>query len=581
MKIFKKLHIAVWAMAPLLLISACSSQKEATQTTAQKEQAEPLSSSEEKKFSALFLDANRAKIIGNKEEAIELYQKCLEIDPSSGAANYDLARLMADKGNYSTALGYAEKALEAEPANEWFANFLGQLYAEVGRIGESIQTYRDIIEKQPLNYEHYFRLSNLLSAQGKYDEALNTLNTLEEKVGESEKLVMQRQMLYIEQGNYDRAMKEVDELIKESPEEIRLYGMKAEILQQQGEEEKARLLYKKMLEMEPDNGLVLLSLYEIAKKNDKKYKADEYLNRAFATLELGIDVKINILLNILSSPNLEENRSQLISLSDQLIKAHPDEAKAYAISGDIYYNLDDLKQARENFRKAVELDPNRPPLWEQILTINSQLNDFDAMSRESDEALELYPQQPAFYLFKGIANIQNNNPEQAIDALRAGKNLVVDDQRTLAQFYASLGDAYHSIGDHENSDKSYDMALKYNPQNVIVLNNYAYYLSQREQNLEKAEEMSKKANDLNPDEASFQDTYAWVLYKRENFRNALFWIEEALKNGAARDAEVLEHYGHILKALGRDKEAAEQWEKAISVGGNAIELNTKIEALKR
>jgi Tfp pilus assembly protein PilF len=125
------------------------------------------------------------------------------------------------------------------------------------------------------------------------------------------------------------------------------------------------------------------------------------------------------------------------------------------------------------------------------------------------------------------------------------------------------------------------MALKYNPQNVIVLNNYAYYLSQREENLEQAEQMSKTANDLNPDEASFQDTYAWVLYKRENYKNALFWIEEALKNGASRDAEVLEHYGHILKALGRDEDAAGQWEKAIEVGGNATELNSQIEALKR
>ncbi len=557
--------------------SGCKTEKSVTDSTSSKEKGKELSSKDLRDFTVKYMDANKAKILGNYSEAIKLFQQALQIDPESAATRYEMARIYADDNNFPAALSYAEEAYNLENDNVWYAQFLGQLYSETGRMEEAIAVYRNIVKNHQNEYGYYFNLGSLLSAQGKYDEALKLYNDLEYRLGESEELSLQRQMIYIDKGDYDSALIEIDKLIENNPEELRLYGMKAEIFQQLKREDEARKLYEQMLEMQPDNGLVLLSLHDIAKKKGEESEANDYLRRAFGSSELSIDVKVNILLNYLNSPDFNKNRDFILSLTREMEGAHPDEAKAYAVHGDIYYNLNQLDSARVKFRKAVTLDPNRPPIWQQILTIDSQLNDFDALQSESDQALEYFPQQPIFYLFNGIAYLQQKNTNKAIEALSTGKNLVVDNNKLLGQFYASLGDAYHEQKEHESSDSAYDMALKYDPQNTIVLNNYAYYLSLRKLNLEKAEAMAKKANDLNPDVASFQDTYGWVLYTRENYQNALFWIEQSLQSGGGNDPTVLEHHGDVLLKLKRIKDAIKAWQKALDAGGEATELNPKIE----
>lgn len=575
----KKLKFLISLIIPCffaIIFTSCKTQQDAAKKTDFATTENPLNPKQAQEFSAIYLDANRAKIIGNYDQAITLFKKALEIDPQSAAARYEIGRIYAETQNYPAALSYAQDAYRLNGDNVWYAQFLGQLYSETGNLNKSIEIYRDIVKKHPNDYDYYFNLGSLLSAQGQYDEALKLYDELEQKAGPSEELTLQRQMIYIDKGDYAAALKEIDILIDQNPEEIRLYGMKAEIYQKLGEPAKAKSLYEEMLDLDPENGLVLLSLHDIAQKEGDKAKAEEYLQKAFSSTDLSIDVKVNILINFLSAPDFKDNSKSVLELMRRMELANPDEAKTFAVEGDIYYNLDQLDSARVKFRQAVKLDPNRPPIWQQILTIDSQLNDFEAMQNESAQALEYFPQLPMFYLFNGIALLQQKNVDEAIEQLTTGKNLVIDDPRLLGQFYASLGDCYHAAKDPEKSDEAYDMALKYDPSNVIVLNNYAYYLSLRNKDLDKAEKMAKKANDLSPDVASFQDTYAWVLYQNQNYQNALFWIEEALKNGAEKDAEVLNHKGDILLKLKRVNEAIEAWKKALAAGGDKEEIEPKI-----
>lgn len=572
-----RLHIILMLIIGVVGLSACKTEKSASASVNKPSAKKELSNKDMQVFTMKFMDANKAKILGNSGEAIKLFREALQIDPTSAASHYELARMYANESNYTTALNYAKEAYRIDPDNIWYAEFTAKLYSQLGKMDESIGIFREIIKTHPQEYDYYFSLGSVLSAQGKYDEALKIYSDLEKKIGTSEELALQRQMIYIDKGDYNAALLEIDKVIEDHPEEMRLYGMKAEILEQMGREADAKKLYEEMLSLEPDNGLVLLSLHDIANKNGETVIARDYLLRACASPELSIDVKVNILLNFLNSPNFEKDKNYILSLAAAMESAHPDEAKAYAVFGDIYYNLNELDSARVKFRKAVSIDPNRPPIWQQVLTIDSQLNDFEALLSESEEALEYFPLQPIFYLFNGIANLQKKQAAEAIDALNTGKNLVVENNRLLAQFYASLGDAYHEQKDHVKSDESYDMALKYDPKNVIVLNNYAYYLSLRKINLDKAEAMSKKANDLSPDVASFQDTYGWVLYTRENYQNALFWIEESLKNGGQSDPTVLEHHGDVLLKLNRTQDAVKSWKQALEAGGESEDLNPKIE----
>lgn len=537
-----------------------------------------LTPKEQEKLSAIFLDANRAKILGNFEEAIALFQQALAIDPANAAARYEIGRIYAANRNFSAALSYARDAYEIDPDNIWYARQLGELYSELGQLNNSIEIFRDIVKKHPDDYDNYFNLGSLLSAQGKYDDALALYAKLENRTGPSQEIALQRQMIYIDKGDYESALREINALIDQNPEELRLYGMKAEIYQKLKQPEEAKSIYVEMLSMEPDNGLVLLSLHDLERQAGNSDKAEEYLERAFGSTDLSVDVKVNILLNLLSASDFKQNKDRVLRLIDQMENANPLDAKTWSVAGDVYNNLGQLDTARVKFRKAVELDPNRPPIWQQILTIDSQLNDFDAMERESDKAVELFPQQPVFYLFNGIALLQQKKTREAIDALNLGKDLVVDNPKLLGQFFASLGDAYHEMNAHEDSDAAYDKALKYDPANVIVLNNYAYYLSLRDKDLTRAEQMAKKANDLSPDVASFQDTYAWVLYKNQNYQNAVFWVEQAMENGGGNDPEVLEHYGDILLKLNRRADAVAAWKKALKAGGPQEILEQKIGA---
>lgn len=540
----------------------------------------PISQTAERQFTQLFFDANRAKILGNYQEAKSLFNQALTVNPKSNAAKFELAKILTEEGNFTVATDLMAKVVESDKENIWYSQFLAQLYAETGKTDKSIAVVKQILEVHPERYEFYFNLGGLLAAEGKYDEALALYDKLEAEIGVNEELSMQRQLIYMEKGDQNAALAEVDKLLATNPSEIRYYGMKAEILQEMGRTSEAKEIYENMLEIEPSNGLVLLSLYEISQKAGDEIKAQQYLLQAFESEDLNIDVKVNILLNMLSSREYHENKDLLIDLGAALEKAHGSEAKSYAIQGDILYNFEMPAAARTKFRKAVALDPNRPPIWQQILTINSQLNDYEALVKESETAMELFPQQPIFYLFQGVGLLQLNRPNEAIETLVSGKNLVIDNPGALAQFHASLGDAYHSIDDHQNSDQSYEMALKFEPSNAVVLNNYAYYLSLRNTSLEKAEAMAKKANELSPDQASFQDTYGWVLYMRGNYQNARFWLEQALENGGDKDATMLDHFGDVQLKLNNPDEAVKFWNKAIEAGGDRAIIQPKIDKAK-
>ncbi len=559
-----------------LLFVQCAKSPVVSNDKPKKNAEAALSDGDERKFKILFFDASRAKILGNYKEAKSLFNAALAVDPTSNPVKYELAKLLAEEGNLPLAVDFMANVVESEPRNVWYAQFLAQLYAEVGNLPKSIEIVEQIIENNPDQYAYYFSLGGLLAAEGAYDEALKLYDQLESLTGLNEELSMQRQLIYMEKGDNVAALKEVDNLIAANPGEIRYYGMKAEILMELGRQQEAVAIFENMLELDPANGIVLLALFEIAQNDGDIEKAKNYLGQAFESDDLNIDVKVNILLNMLSAQGAQEEKDFIKALGSKLEKSHSDDAKAFAIQGDIYYNLEELEKSREKFRQAVALDPNRPPIWQQILTISSQLNDFESMEKESSQGMELFPQLPIFYLFNGVAQLQLDRPEEAIEALNTGRNLVIDNKEALTQFYTSLGDAYHATEQHKKSDEAYDMALKNDPSNVLVLNNYAYYLSLRNEQLERAETMAKKANDLSPDMASFQDTYGWVLYMRGNYKNAVFWLQQAITNGGDKDPTVLEHYGDALNKVDRTEEALTYWQRAIDAGGDADSIQLKI-----
>jgi Tfp pilus assembly protein PilF len=160
--------------------------------------------------------------------------------------------------------------------------------------------------------------------------------------------------------------------------------------------------------------------------------------------------------------------------------------------------------------------------------------------------------------------------DEAVETLITGRDLVVDNKPLELQFWTSLGDAYNDAKNYTKSDQAYDKALTIEPDDAGTLNNYAYYLSLRKEQLDKAERMSRRSNELVPGQVSYIDTYAWVLFQMGRYPEARTWMEKAIAAGA-RDGVILEHYGDILFELGEKEQAMKNW-RAAKEAGDASEL---------
>ena len=292
---------------------------------------------------------------------------------------------------------------------------------------------------------------------------------------------------------------------------------------------------------------------------------------------MDIDTKVKILLSYYYvTEKYTELKSDANKLCEILVAVHPDEAKAFSIYGDFLYRDKKSEEARIQYRKAIELDKEKYTLWNQLLIIDSELNDNHASLKESKEAMELFPTQPLPYLFNGVANMQLKNYTEAVIAFNQGKDYVLDNPALLSQFYGYIGDAQYQLKNYVESDAAYDKALELDKNNATVMNNYAYYLSLRNVKLEKAEAMSKKSNELDPDNNSYQDTYGWILYKMGKYNDAKTWILKAINNGGTNNGTLLEHYGDVLYKLGDIDNAVKYWQNAKKAGDTTDFIDRKI-----
>jgi Flp pilus assembly protein TadD len=421
------------------------------------------------------------------------------------------------------------------------------------------------------------------------NEAIKVYNDLEARIGLSDELVMQQFGMLTSSGKFEEAEQLALRAAAAHPQEPQYIGLLAELYDQRGDHEKALQHYLKALELDPGNSMLRIGLAEHYYATGRMDEAYEQLGEAFLDPELDIDAKMQVLIGFFEMTNSEgekpEDRPAMIAraygLIDALEKAHPESGKPHTIHGDFLLRDGKFAQAREEFRKALETEKDRFPIHMQLLQLDLQLGDHEALVKDAEAAASLFPTTPELYLYQGIGHSQLKQHDQAIEALITGRDLVVDNPPLTAQFWTSLGDAYNEAERYADSDKAYDKALALEPDNIGTLNNYAYYLSLRGEQLEKAERMSKRSNELAPGQATYQDTYAWVLFRMGRHADARVWMEKALAGSPQPDGVLLEHYGDILFELGDAAGAMEQWRKAQERGGASEAIDRKINEGRR
>lgn len=559
----------LWLISCLLLLASCKPSEKTAKIPNHKPGLE---------FQSKFFEAQVYKSKANEKAALKAFQECLVLEPTNGACHYECARIEhIINNNTVVAEDHAMRAVASDPSNPWYHQLLGSIYRDGGKYDLAVKSFREVLRLNPNDPSALYEIANAHLYNKKYAEAIKALDELEAKEGIAEELSFQKHQLYMQLNKPQEAARELEKLAEAFPEEARYWGILAQFYQQTNNADKAEQAMQRMLLADPDNGQVHYQLSEYYASKGDDERSFEEMRKAFATTDLDIDQKINVLLKFyqltMANPAYSSKAYELLELTRI---AHPGEAKIYSMYGDFLYKDKQDAKALDMYKQAAALDGSKSAIWMQILQIEASLRTFEDLYTDGKEAVELFPGQPQFYFYLGIACEQLKKYEEAIEALNTGKELVVDNTPFLLQFYSSLGSSYHYTGNFAKSEESFEYALKLSPTNDLLLNNYAYYLSLRKARLEKAAEMSALSNSIQPNNPVYEDTFAWVMYQKGNFAEALAWIEKAKSNGA-RGGEFFEHYGDILYRNGKVSAAVEAWKQAQSAGGASADVEMKIQ----
>ncbi len=520
----------------------------------------------------------KSKALEDYESALKHFFKAIKINNLSPVPHYEIALIYNSNENYLLAIEQIEKAIKLDKDNIWYLQLYAQTLFNISDFNKAAIEYRKLIIKQPTNDELYFKLADLYIYSNGFKKAIKVYNELEGVIGISKMLSMQKHKLYREINDLKGAILELQNLLSLFPDDIEVMEILSELYLLNDEKDKAFKLFQLLSKISPNNGRIHLTLADYYRENGNNKKSYDELKLAFKSPNLSIDTKVSILISYYQLLAInDEINSQAYELADILIKYHPDDLKARAVFADILYTDNNYEKAKEQYLLILETEKSKSQLWGQALFIQAELSDFEGMLITSSEALEYFPLDPLFYYFNGLANKWFKNYNASIESFNLGLQFIIDNEDLLVEFYSSLADIYHTLKEHKLSDTFYEKALSIKPNNAVVLNNYAYYLSLRKVNLEKAKEMSLLSNNIDSTNSTYQDTYAWVLYSLNDFEGALKWILKSLKNGSDSSAVVVEHYGDILFKTGKINEAYEQWVKASQIGEGSTLLRKKIE----
>jgi len=532
---------------------------------------------EKQKSDNLFFEAIRAKLTDNPEKAFTLFKECVDNDPNNDAAWYELSQLYYTKGDISGAIHAASKAYTLSPENTWYSMSLAVLYQNNNQNEDALKIFETLLKTDPDNVDYAYELANLWIRLNKPQEALKIYDQLEKKTGVNEDLSMRKHRLYLATGKTKKALEELENLARTYSWDSRILSMLAEYYILQGNTEGALKTYKQIQDVAPDDPFIDISLADFYRQMGEMEKATEALKKGFSNPYLDADTKIQVMMSYYSQiKDYEGIEDDVAQLSDILAGAHPNEPRVMILRAEILMISNQYEEAKQIYLRIIEEDPGKYQIWENLLRCSAILEDYADLNKDSKQAMELFPVQPIPFYFNGVANYMLKNYDEALKSLNSGVKVIAGDKKLASDFYSLIGDAHHSAGNNNESFAAYELSLQSNPDNALVLNNYAYHLSIVSQQLDKAKQMAEKALILDPGNPYYLDTYAWVLYKKGDFAGALIYIEQALKAGQDSSATVLEHYGDILYRLDRKSEAQTAWKQAMEKGTGSEFLESKV-----
>ncbi len=532
-----------------------------------------MTDSDSLKAEMTLIDAEKEAILENYDKAYELFMLVNTLSPKSPTVNFKIADILTKLGRNAEAVVYSQSALELDPSNKYYYLLTAEIHKALSNFDLAAKTYELMIANVENVDSYLFDLAVIYRYMGKYNRALEIYNQVEEVFGPSEVLFLEKEQIYKQTKDYDALISEWRKLIEAYPDKIDYKIALIELLFVQDKKSEVEL---SLVELAQDEkGIVAAALIRsrIALQNNEIEKSIEFAKTPIASPLIDLNDKLILINDIITNERVSQVIEPLAALCVNLTTQYPGEYVVHAYAGDVLYQLKKSKEAREYYLKAVALEASRFEVWQNILNIDGELNDTEAMIEHAELALEYFPNQALLYYFAGTGYLMQKNFKRAVQVLEQGKKFALD-PALLTILYGQLGDAYNSMKDYVKSHASYDLALEQNPQNDHVLNNYSYFLSLRGLELDKAEKMSERLIEIHPENPTYLDTHGWVLYKLGKYVEA----EQVLKKAVSLDEDgtVVEHYGDVLYKLGKVDEAVAQWERASELGEVSKSIHKKI-----
>lgn len=537
----------------------------------------------QRKYDYFFLEALRLKGQKEYDAAFGLLQHCLTINPHAPSALYEIAQYYMFLRQIPQGQEALEQAVAYAPDNFWYCQGLTALYQQQNEVEKAIQLLESMVTRFPLKQEPLLNLLELYNRQEEYDKVILTLNRLEERMGKNEQLSMEKFRIYLQMKDNKKAFNEIESLVREYPADMRYLAILGDVYLQNGKKQEAYDTYQKVLAVEPDNPMALFSLASYYEQTGQKERYQQQLDTLLLNKKVASDTKVGVMRQlIVEGEETGKDSTYVINLFDRLMKEDMEDAQIPMLYAQYLLSKKMEDASVPVLEQVVQIDPTNKAARMMLIASAVKKEDYKQIIKICEPGIEATPDALEFYYYLAVAY---NNAEQTDSVISICKKALLHQttdskKEVISDFYSILGDMYHVKDQNELAYAAYDSALVYNPVNIGALNNYAYYLSVERKNLDKAEEMSYKTVKAEPENATYLDTYAWILFEKGNYTQAKIYIDSAMKGEGAKSDVIVEHCGDIYYMCGDLEEAMKYWQKALQMGSKSKTLKIKIDKKK-
>ncbi|EFZ38285.1 tetratricopeptide repeat protein [Hoylesella oralis ATCC 33269] len=546
-----------------------------------------LSPNDRKRYDYFFLEAMRQQNAGHFDAAYDLLNHCLEIDSTAAEAYYMLAMYLTELKKDTLALQNIERAAALDSTNETYQERVAQYYISMGDYDRAILSYERLYAANHERTDVLNILVQLYQQKKSYSDMLNTINRIEQAEGTSEEITLSKMRVYEMMGDSKAAYKTLKNLSDTHPNDLNYRIMLGNWLMQNKREKEAYKIFISALKEEPDNSYAQTSLYDYYNTVGTKEQAQTLRDAILLSKKTPSQTKMLLLQEV-----IKNNEDQTVSDSTQILKLFDRVMAADVHNADIatlkaaYMTLKKMPQAMVDsaLQHVLDISPDNAGARMQLIRSYLDKKDWDKIIYLCKPGMQYNPEEMAFYYFMGWSYFQKGDSDAALDAFRRGVSEInsQSDPDIASDFYAMMGDILHQKGNRVEAFAAYDSCLQWKSDNIYCLNNYAYYLSEEGENLQKAEQMSYKTIKSEPKNSTFLDTYAWILFMEQRYAEAKIYIDQAIQNDtdSVKNAVVIEHAGDIYAMNGDTRQALQYWQEAVKAGGDSALLQRKIKLKK-